>query len=206
MMADLSRLHLFIQRRLSSSSNVVVVPAGELLVGKKAASLEETLSAFSAWGKVHGSTASYTRMALSLVDCHFNKMPLATPVVRRALHSIRRDRGPSPPRPMNPVPSMGSQYRRCPASDPLVPAGRPAKAASPEAARADPDPGPVTHSHAVSRWGTSAAAAGAASAEAAVAACKDRRTPPPLMQAPVDPRALAFVSFFVLYEKIAKSL
>jgi hypothetical protein len=81
MMDDLSRLHLFIQRRLSSSSNVVVVSAGELLVGKKAASLEETLSAFSAWGKVHGSTASYTRMALSLVDCHFNKTPPATPVV-----------------------------------------------------------------------------------------------------------------------------
>jgi hypothetical protein len=41
MMADLSRLHLFIQRRLSSSPNIVVVPAGELLVGKKAAILEE---------------------------------------------------------------------------------------------------------------------------------------------------------------------
>jgi hypothetical protein len=81
MMADLSRLHLFTQRRLSSSSNIIVVPAGELLVGKKAASLEETLSAFSTWGKVHGSTASYTRMALLLVDCHFNKTPPATPVV-----------------------------------------------------------------------------------------------------------------------------
>ncbi len=81
MMTDLSRLHLFIQRRLSSSPNVVVVPAGELLVGKKAASSEEMLSAFSSWGTVHGSTASYTRMALSLVDCHFSKMPPATPVV-----------------------------------------------------------------------------------------------------------------------------
>ena len=81
MMADLSRLHLFIQRRLSSSPNVTVVPAGDLLVGKTAASQEETLSAFSTWGKVHGSTASYTRMALSLVDCHFNKAPPATPVV-----------------------------------------------------------------------------------------------------------------------------
>jgi hypothetical protein len=55
MMSDLSRLHLFIQRRLSSSPNVVVVPAGELLVGKKAASPEEILSAFSSWGTVHGS-------------------------------------------------------------------------------------------------------------------------------------------------------
>ncbi len=81
MMSDLSRLHLFIQRRLSSSPNVTVVPAGDLLVGKTAASQEETLSAFSTWGKVHGSTASYTRMALSLVDCHFNKAPPATPVV-----------------------------------------------------------------------------------------------------------------------------
>jgi hypothetical protein len=81
MMSDLSRLHLFLQRRLSSSPNVVVVPAGELLVSKKAASSEEMLSAFSSWGTVHGTTASYTRMALTLVDCHFIKTPLATPVV-----------------------------------------------------------------------------------------------------------------------------
>jgi hypothetical protein len=79
MMKDLSRLHLFIQRRLSSSPNVVVVPAGELLVGKKAASPEEMLSAFSSWGTVHGSTASYTRMALSLVDCHFSKTRAGDP-------------------------------------------------------------------------------------------------------------------------------
>jgi hypothetical protein len=44
MIADLAHLHLFIQRRLSSSSNC-----------KKGASLEEALAAFSTWGTVHGS-------------------------------------------------------------------------------------------------------------------------------------------------------
>jgi hypothetical protein len=125
LMTDLSRLHLFIQRRLSSSPNVVVVPAGDLLVGKKAASPEETLFAFSSWGSVHGTTASYTRMALTLVDCHFSKTPPATPVVPPRPHSIRRDRGPSPPLPMILVPSPASQYRRCPASEHQTPAGCP---------------------------------------------------------------------------------
>jgi hypothetical protein len=195
MMDDLSRLHLFIQRRLSSSSNVVVVFAGELLVGKKAASPEETLSPFSAWGKVHGSNASYTRMALSLVDCHFNKSRRRPLWFRRALHSSRKDRGPSPPLPSNPAPSWGSRFRRCPASDLPVPADRPASAASPEAARADPDPGPGTHSREASRWGTSAAVAGAAAAEAAAAASKYRRTPAHATTVLItaDPRSRAFV-------------
>jgi hypothetical protein len=35
MMADLARLHLFIQRRLSSSSNCQVIPTCDLLAGKK---------------------------------------------------------------------------------------------------------------------------------------------------------------------------
>jgi hypothetical protein len=75
MMAELARLHLFIQRRLSSSSNCQVIPACDLLAGKKGASLEEALAAFSTWGTVHGSTASYTRMALALVDGHFGNTP-----------------------------------------------------------------------------------------------------------------------------------
>ncbi len=81
MMADLARLHLFIQRRLSSSSNCQVIPACDLLAGKKGASLEEALAAFSTWGTVHGSTASYTRMALALVDSHFGNTPPAAPVL-----------------------------------------------------------------------------------------------------------------------------
>jgi hypothetical protein len=60
--ADLARLHLFILRRLSSSANCNVIPACDLLAGKKDASL----AAFSSWGIVHGSNASYTRMALFL--------------------------------------------------------------------------------------------------------------------------------------------
>ncbi len=81
MMADLARLHVFIQRRLSSSSNCQVIPACDLLAGKKGASLEEALAAFSTWGTVHGSTASYTRMALALVDGHFGNTPPAALVL-----------------------------------------------------------------------------------------------------------------------------
>ncbi len=80
-MADLSRLHQFIQRRLSSSPNCVIIPACDLLAGKQAVSPEEALTAFSTWGSVHGSTASYTRLALTLVDCNFGKTPSVVPVV-----------------------------------------------------------------------------------------------------------------------------
>jgi hypothetical protein len=81
MMADLAHLHLFIQRRLCSSTNCLVIPACDLLSGKKGASLEEALAAFSTWGTVHGSTSSYTRMALALVDSHFGNTPPAAPVL-----------------------------------------------------------------------------------------------------------------------------
>jgi hypothetical protein len=81
MMADLARLHTFIQRRLSSSSNCQVIPACDLLAGKKGASPEEALAAFSTWGTIHGSTASYTRMALALVDGHFGSPPPAAAVL-----------------------------------------------------------------------------------------------------------------------------
>jgi hypothetical protein len=81
MMADLARLHVFIQRRLSSSTNCQVIPACDLLAGKKGASPEEALAAFSTWGTVHGSTASYTRMALALVDGLFGSPPPAAPVL-----------------------------------------------------------------------------------------------------------------------------
>jgi hypothetical protein len=77
-MADLARLHLFILRRLSSSGNCNVFPACDLLAGKKDASL----AAFSSWGTVHGYNASYTRMSLSLIDCHFGKTPPAAPVLQ----------------------------------------------------------------------------------------------------------------------------
>jgi hypothetical protein len=51
MMADLACLHQFIQRRLSSSANCLVVPACDLLAGKKGASLEEALGAISSWAR-----------------------------------------------------------------------------------------------------------------------------------------------------------
>jgi hypothetical protein len=81
MMADLARLHQFIKRRLSSSANCLVIPACDLLAGRKGASLEEALAAFSSWRTVHGSNASYTRMALSLVDSYFGKTTPAAPVL-----------------------------------------------------------------------------------------------------------------------------
>jgi hypothetical protein len=77
LMQDLARLHLFISRRLSSSSNCSVLPACDLLTGRSNASPEEALVAFSSWGAVHGSSSNYTRMALCLVDNHFRKMPVA---------------------------------------------------------------------------------------------------------------------------------
>jgi hypothetical protein len=77
LMQDLTRLHLFISRRLSSSANCSVLPACDLLTGKKNASPEEALSAFSTWGAVHGSNSNYTRMALYLVDNHFRKPPVS---------------------------------------------------------------------------------------------------------------------------------
>ncbi len=75
LMQDLARLHLFIARRLSSSSNCSVLPACDLLTGKGNATPEEALAAFSLWGAVHGSGSNYTRMALCLVDSHFRKAP-----------------------------------------------------------------------------------------------------------------------------------
>jgi hypothetical protein len=92
MMADLARLHIFIQRRLSSSTNCQVIPACDLLTGKKGASPEEALAAFSSWGTVHGSTASYTRMALALVDGHFNTQAPAAPVVPAAPPQLHQKR------------------------------------------------------------------------------------------------------------------
>ncbi len=41
---------------------------------------EEALSAFSTWGAVHGTSANYTRMALTLVDTHFRQSTATAPV------------------------------------------------------------------------------------------------------------------------------
>jgi hypothetical protein len=99
MMADLARLHQFIQRRLSSSANCLAVPACDLLAGKKGASLEEALAAFSSWGAVHGPNSSYTRMALALVDSYFGKTaptPSTIPVVSNAAtQQLKRQRAES---------------------------------------------------------------------------------------------------------------
>jgi hypothetical protein len=68
LLMDLSRLHRFIESRLSSFPKCEVIPAGDLLAAKHGASAAEVLSAYSGWGAVHGTVAAYTRMALTLVD------------------------------------------------------------------------------------------------------------------------------------------
>ncbi len=79
LMQDLARLQLFISRRLGGSGNCTVIPACDLLSRKKNTSPEEALAAFASWGTVHGSTANYIRMALSLMDSHFRRGPAAPP-------------------------------------------------------------------------------------------------------------------------------
>jgi hypothetical protein len=89
LMQDLARLHLFISRRLSSSANCSVLPACDILTGKRNTSPEEALAAFSSWGAVHGTGSNYTRMALSLVDNHFRRPPApAAPAAQPALAAM----------------------------------------------------------------------------------------------------------------------
>jgi hypothetical protein len=93
MMADLARLHQFIQRRLSSRANCLVVPACDLLAGKKGATLQEALAAFFSWGIVHGPNASYTWMALALVDSYFGKTTPVAPVMPKTVtQQLKRHR------------------------------------------------------------------------------------------------------------------
>ncbi len=68
LLMDLSRLHRFVESRLSSFPKCEVIPAGDLLAAKHGASAAEVLSAYSGWGAIHGTGAAYTRMALTLVD------------------------------------------------------------------------------------------------------------------------------------------
>jgi hypothetical protein len=79
LMCDIARLHQFILRRLGSSDNCSVIPACDLLTGRKNTTPYDALSAFSSWGTVHGSGAQYTKMALALVDNHFGSAPLPVP-------------------------------------------------------------------------------------------------------------------------------
>jgi hypothetical protein len=90
-MHELARLQVFISRRLGGSSNCSVIPACDLLSGKSNTSPEEALAAFATWGAVHGSTANYTRMALTLVDSHFRRGP-AVPAAQPAPPSLSAKR------------------------------------------------------------------------------------------------------------------
>jgi hypothetical protein len=79
LMCDLARLHQFILRRVSSSNNSSVILACDLLTGRKNTIPEDALSTLSTWGTVHGSSAHYTRMALTLVDNHLGSSPPPVP-------------------------------------------------------------------------------------------------------------------------------
>jgi hypothetical protein len=75
---DLRRLHSFFKQRLSSYANCSVIPAGDLIAGKRDASNTDIIAAYSSWGGVHGSGTSYTRMALYMLDNLF-RVPFAKP-------------------------------------------------------------------------------------------------------------------------------
>jgi hypothetical protein len=69
LLIDLDRLHKFIfEGRFSSYPSCEVISAGDLLAAKFGASPSKVMAAYSGWGAVHGNGASYTRMALTLVD------------------------------------------------------------------------------------------------------------------------------------------
>jgi hypothetical protein len=68
LLLDLARLHRFIESRISSFPNCEVIPTGDLLAAKNGATTSEVLAAYASWGAVHGNSAAYTRMALTLVD------------------------------------------------------------------------------------------------------------------------------------------
>jgi hypothetical protein len=65
---DLRRLHSFFKQRLSSYFSCTVIPAGDLIAGKRDAGNADIIAAYSSWGAVHGSGTSYTRMALYMLD------------------------------------------------------------------------------------------------------------------------------------------
>ncbi len=68
---DLRRLHTFFKQFLSSYSSCTVIPAGDLIAGKRDARNADIIAAYSSCGAVHGSGTSYTRMALYMLDNHF---------------------------------------------------------------------------------------------------------------------------------------
>ncbi len=75
-------MHNFFTQRLSSHTNCTVIPAGDLIAGKRNAENSEIIYAYSSWGAVHGSGSSYTRMALYMIDNLFRtsfREPAAPP-------------------------------------------------------------------------------------------------------------------------------
>jgi hypothetical protein len=104
LLEDLRRLHSFFKQRLSSFTNCTVIPAGDLIAGKKDASTSDIIAAYSGWGTVHGSGTSYTRMALYMMDNLF-RVPIAKPAPPQTRVSGRAaSQTPLPSAPATPVP------------------------------------------------------------------------------------------------------
>jgi hypothetical protein len=134
MMADLARLHLFIQRRLSSSSNCQVIPACDL--GRRAPAWRRlwllSLPGVPCTAPLH-HTRGWPSWTVTLATRR--RRP---PYSRRPRRSTRSGREPNRPLPMSPDLKPDTLSRPWPASRP--PADPPTYAASRGAALTDPDP------------------------------------------------------------------
>jgi hypothetical protein len=49
-------------------TSCTVIPAGDLIAGKRDVRNADIIAAYSSWGAVHGSGTTYTRMALYMLD------------------------------------------------------------------------------------------------------------------------------------------
>ncbi len=107
---------MFITRRLGGSANCTVIPACDLLSGKKNTSPEKAIAAFASWGAVHGSNANYTRMALSLVDSYFRRV--SAPAPEQPTPPNQAVKRPTPRLRTTPALRPASQSRLSPASEP----------------------------------------------------------------------------------------
>jgi hypothetical protein len=151
LLEDLKRLHSFFKQHLSSFANCTVIPAGDLIAGKRDATNSDIIAAYSGWGAVHGSGTSYTRMALYLLDNLF-RVPIAKPAPPP---TRGRGRAVSPPPPLSTPATLVPDPATAVPGETIAPKATPANAATAVSPASFPD---------------SSAAAPVAALEAAVAA------------------------------------
>jgi hypothetical protein len=134
LMQDLARLHLFIiSRRLSSSANCSVLPACDLLTGKRNASPEEALAVFSSWGPCT-APAPTTRgwPSIWLTTTSARRLPRrCRPLSSLSPRCGPRDHGLTHLPHTSPGWSPVGQFRHSPASGPLIVSRRPSTASRP---------------------------------------------------------------------------